>query len=160
MDKKIYQNKYLTVSVDEDVVRITQKIGGVVIVPMSLDGDLIFIRHKRHNGVNVELPRGFLEESETHIEGAKRELFEEMSLQSVSEFELGQIYTDSGLIEDNIKCVQCNIDNISTLQLNKSEGVLEYIKVSKDEAIKLVTERKIVDSFSLSALMLITAIYK
>lgn len=157
MAKEIYQNEYVTVSVDDGIVRITQKVGGVVIVPMTLDGDLIFIKHKRHNGINLEFPRGFLEVNETHVDGAKRELFEETHLQSVGEFEFGRLLTDSGLIDDNIKCVLCRVSDISTLKLNNSEGVLQYIKLSKEEAIASVTEKKIIDSFSLSALMLVIA---
>lgn len=137
-------------------LRISQKHGGVVVIP-ECNGRYALIQHSRNGVVLIEFPRGFIENSESHIDGAERELREELNLVSVNSYLLGELVTDSGLITDNVRAVLCEVKDTSQLSLQSSEGVIGCDYYTHDEVIELVKNGKVKDNFTLASLMLLQA---
>lgn len=157
MNKIIVENQYMTVSLNESGhLRISQKYGGVVVIP-ECNGKYALIQHSRNGVVLIEFPRGFIENGESHIDGAERELREELNLVSVNSYLLGELVTDSGLITDNVRAVICEVKNTSQLSLQSSEGVISCDYYTYDEVIELVKNGKVKDNFTLASLMLLQA---
>lgn len=157
MAKSLHENDYLSVTLnDKGYVRILQKTGGVVIIPM-LGEKFILIEHQRGNEVLLEFPRGFLEAGESHHEGGLRELKEELNLDAVSHSILGELRTDSGLIRDNIAAVKCRLNNLDGIVLQHSEGVLAWRELTFSEVLNEVKSGGIKDNFTLASLMLLAA---
>lgn len=137
-------------------LRISQKQGGVVVIP-ECNGKYALIQHSRNGVVLIEFPRGFIENGESHIDGAERELREELNLVSVNSYLLGELVTDSGLITDNVRAVICEVKDTSRLLLQSSEGVIGCDYYTYDEVIELVKNGKVKDNFTLASLMLLQA---
>ncbi|EPD5461611.1 NUDIX hydrolase [Klebsiella variicola] len=157
MNKIIVENQYVTVFFNESGhLRISQKHGGVVVIP-ECNGKYALIQHSRNGVVLIEFPRGFIENGESHIDGAERELREELNLVSVNSYLLGELVTDSGLIADNVRVVICEVKDISQLSLQSSEGVIGCDYYTYDEVIELVKNGKVKDNFTLASLMLLQA---
>ncbi|HCF7773667.1 TPA: NUDIX domain-containing protein [Klebsiella pneumoniae] len=157
MNKIIVENQYVTVFFNESGhLRIIQKHGGVVVIP-ECNGKYALIQHSRNGVVLIEFPRGFIENGESHIDGAERELREELNLVSVSSYLLGELVTDSGLIVDNVRAVICEVKDTSQLSLQSSEGVIGCDYYTYDEVIELVKNGKVKDNFTLASLMLLQA---
>lgn len=154
MENKIFENSYFIIRVENDHVKMIQRHGGVVIVPVYRK-KLGILVHKRGDKDLIEFPRGFIEANESHIQGGERELLEELNLKSSSTYKLGDLSTDSGLIQDHTQAIVCEINDISTLSLKTSEGVIGFELYSPDEIIELVNSNSIVDNFTLSALAFI-----
>ncbi|HCA9527221.1 TPA: NUDIX hydrolase [Klebsiella variicola subsp. variicola] len=157
MNKIIFENQYVTVFFNESGhLRISQKHGGVVVIP-ECNGKYALIQHSRNGVVLIEFPRGFIENGESHIDGAERELREELNLVSVNSYLLGELVTDSGLITDNVRAVICEVKDTSQLSLQSSEGVIGCDYYTYDEVIELVKNGKVKDNFTLASLMLLQA---
>lgn len=155
MNKIIVENQYVTVFFNESGhLRISQKHGGVVVIP-ECNGKYALIQHSRNGVVLIEFPRGFIENGESHIDGAERELREELNLVSVNSYLLGELVTDSGLITDNVRAVLCEVKDTSQLSLQSSEGVIGCDYYTYDEVIELVKNGKVKDNFTLASLMLL-----
>ncbi len=155
MNKIIIENQYVTVFFNESGhLRISQKHGGVVIIP-ECNEKYALIQHSRNDTVLTEFPRGFIENGESHIDGAERELREELNLISINSYLLGDLVTDSGLIADNVRAVICEVKDTSQLSLQSSEGVVGCDFYTYDEVIELVKNGKIKDNFTLASLMLL-----
>lgn len=160
MNKVIFENSMLSVSVDElGYLNLHQKNGGVVVIPIHKNKYAI-IQHLR-NGENLyEFPRGFIESGETHLTGGERELKEELNLESSNSYVLGKLSTDSGLISDKIQAIICEIDDINNLTPQKEEGVISCKFHSLEEIIGMIKKGLIKDNFTLSALILLIAKYQ
>ncbi|HBW8562354.1 TPA: NUDIX hydrolase [Klebsiella pneumoniae] len=157
MNKIIVENQYVTVFFNESGhLRISQKHGGVVVIP-ECNGKYALIQHSRNGVVLIEFPRGFIENGESHIDGAERELREELNLVSVNSYLLGELVTDSGLITDNVRAVICEVKDTSQLSLQSGEGVIGCDYYTYDEVIELVKNGKVKDNFTLASLMLLQA---
>ncbi|MCC5453416.1 NUDIX hydrolase [Klebsiella variicola] len=157
MNKIIFENQYVTVFFNESGhLRISQRHGGVVVIP-ECNGKYALIQHSRNGVVLIEFPRGFIENGESHIDGAERELREELNLVSVNSYLLGELVTDSGLITDNVRAVICEVKDTSQLLLQSSEGVIGCDYYTYDEVIELVKNGKVKDNFTLASLMLLQA---
>ncbi|SXA51822.1 adenosine nucleotide hydrolase NudE [Klebsiella pneumoniae] len=157
MNKIIVENQYVTVFFNESGhLRISQKHGGVVVIP-ECNGKYALIQHSRNGVVLIEFPRGFIENGESHIDGAERELREELNLVSVNSYLLGELVTDSGLITDNVRAVICEVKDTSQLSLQSGEGVIGCDYYTYDEVIELVKNGEVKDNFTLASLMLLQA---
>jgi len=157
LNKVIFENSMLSVSIDElGYLKLHQKNGGVVVIPTHKNKYAI-IQHLR-NGENLyEFPRGFIESGENHLTGGERELKEELNLESSNSYVIGKLATDSGLISDEIQAIICEVDDINPLTPQKEEGVICCNFYSLEEIIGMIKEGLIKDNFTLAAFMLLIA---
>ena len=157
MNKVIFENSMLSVSVDElGYIKLRQKNGGVVIIPIHKNKYAI-IQHSRNGEDLYEFPRGFIESGETHLTGGERELKEELNLETSNSYVLGELSTDSGLISDKIQAIICEVEDINPLTPQKYEGVICCKFHSLEEIINMIKQGLIKDNFTLSAFMLLIA---
>lgn len=99
---KIRVDKVRTPSGKEAQRELVEHPGSVVIVPVTTDGKVLFIRQFRYatDKYLLELPAGLVDEGECAEETAKRELLEETSYQVGTIRELCKVYISPGYTEE------------------------------------------------------------
>jgi ADP-ribose pyrophosphatase len=87
------------------------RIGGVAMLA-AVGERLLFIRNFRHapRRWELEVPRGFVDLSESPEASARRELLEECGLTPTSVRPLGTVNPDSGLFAFETACFWCTLD--------------------------------------------------
>ena len=115
----------------------------VIIVPILENGDVILTVEPRvftKTTVGVGLPAGYIEDDETALEAAKRELFEETGCKSITDefIPLGGFYQDVGVSGAYIETFLAkNIRKVDEQHLDQSEYI-KYYECNYDEALELV----------------------
>lgn len=169
--KKILSNDYQTVLSEKKSIDINgtsheyEKIeieanDGVVVI-LASSGGLFFEDHTRINGSSLEFLRGYLENNEKAISGAKRESLEELNINQddiIDTSFIGKVYPDNSFIRQTIYVVLIQLkSSIKNVELQKSEGINNLEWYDKQEILKKINNNKISDSFTLSAYMLLLA---
>jgi ADP-ribose pyrophosphatase len=103
----VYDGKLFDVTVErwgEHEREIVEHPGAVAIVAVDGDGTIALVRQRREAARKylVELPAGTLEEGETPLEGARRELEEETGLTGGTWRELAAFYTTPGFCREHM----------------------------------------------------------
>lgn len=113
---KVFENKYCSFYNDEvkfpsgaegNFIRLEMKGGySVAILPVLTSGEMVFIKPFRHSarGWGYEVPKGYGDEKESHLECAKRELLEETGLVSNNFIDLGIYHETPSTIMYGIHC--------------------------------------------------------
>ena len=120
--------------------------GAVVIIPVLPDGKIGLIRQYRYpmGMEQIELPAGKLDESESHLVTAGRELEEEIGYKAGSLTELTEIhpcigYSDERMwiyIAEQLKVTKTNTDQ---------DEFIELMPTGLEEAVEMVWSGKITD---------------
>lgn len=169
--KEILSNDYQTVlsekrSIDingtlHEYEKIEIEANDGVIVILASSGGLFFEDHTRINGNSLEFLRGYLENNETAISGAKRESLEELNINKddiIDTSFIGKVYPDNAFIKQTIYVVLIQLkSSIKNVKLQKNEGVNNLVWYDKQEILEKINNNKISDSFTLSAYMLLLA---
>ena len=105
--RTVYDGKLFDVTVErwgEHEREIVEHPGAVAIVAVDGDGTIALVRQRREAARKylVELPAGTLEEGETPLEGARRELEEETGLTGGTWRELAAFYTTPGFCREHM----------------------------------------------------------
>lgn len=110
--RMIYAGKILNLRVDEVMLEdgkvakreIVEHRGAVVIVPVLNDGRIVMVRQYRYAAGEevLELPAGTLEEGESPINCARRELLEETGYKAEEIKELISFYSSPGFCDEKI----------------------------------------------------------
>lgn len=126
--------------------------GGAVVVPVTDEGKIIFVKQYRYpfNEWMYELPAGKLEKGEDPFICATRELTEETGYTSNDISKLGRIYTSPGFCDEILHIYLA--ENLIEGNHNREEGEfgMEVFEFTLDEIDKMITDGKIVDSKSIS----------
>ena len=104
-------------------------------------------------GVGVSLPAGYVEDGESYIEAAKRELLEETGYVSDMLIPLGGFYQDIGCssaFNESIVALGCIATNVQ--HLDESEFV-KYVECSSEEIDYLLNNNYIVDGNAILTLL-------
>ncbi|MBK5241031.1 NUDIX hydrolase [Clostridium sp.] len=153
MKKEVYKNGYYRVCDENNIIYIEALKGGAVIVPVTKDKKIILIKEfrSRINQLSIEFPRGFVEEGESSLDGAKRELLEEIGGTAERFESLGSIATNNGISDEMVDYYIAWDTTFSYDKLQSEENIIDAVECSLNELMNLIREGKITDAFTLCA---------
>lgn len=144
----------LLINNENNYFRIVNKYSGAVILLKYKDKYLLNKQFRPAiNSTSIEFVRGYIgddSENESRIEGAKREVLEELNISVNDLVELGEIHTDSGIIQDNTILFCAEIESLDGIQVQSEEGIEGYILLTEDNLKEHILTNKIKDSFTIS----------
>lgn len=125
----------------------------VVTVPVFND-KFILLKQYRHciRDYEYSFPRGFGERGLAAEENAKKELHEEIGAEVTSAYFLGEMTPDSGGQSTVVSVYCCEVSSYDSKK--REEGIESILEVGLDELNQLISEGKVRDGFTLSALCL------
>ena len=121
--------------------------GAVCVLPITHDGDVIFVNQFRYalNKVTLEVPAGKLEKGEDPKEATLRELSEETGLTAENIFHMGDLYTTPALIDEVIHMYIATDLTQGEQHLDDDEFV-NTLKMPLSKAVDMVMNGEIKDS--------------
>ena len=127
----------------------------VTILPIDDQGLVWFVNQYRHPAQQhlLELPAGVLEENETPLACARRELREEIGMDAGNIEKIGEFFLAPGYSTEFMYVFKANDLHPAPLQRDADE-FMTVEKISLQEVRRLVFEHKILDCKSLAALYL------
>lgn len=137
-----------------DYYRLTTKADAVNILAMTSEGQLVLTREYRHPTKKVLLgcPGGFIDNNETPLEAAQRELLEETGYTASSFEVIGHAFPCPGLTSQSITFIKAtNAISMAKPNLDKSE-LLETVLKSEKELMELCTQGIALDGILCTAL--------
>lgn len=153
-DELVYSNNYYDIKVKNNIPKLYDKLGGVVIIPLTVDNKFILIEIERPlvQETSLEFPRGFKELDETFIQAADRELLEEIGVTAPKYEYLGGICPNNGLLSSMIGIVLASQINIDAIKLQKEEKIIGIRYVTLSE-LKSLMKEEITDGFTLASIV-------
>lgn len=159
----IYQGKIIKVRKDKvtlldgksTVREVVEHRGGVCIVPIDEDGNVLLVRQYRYPvGREVlEIPAGKREEGEDPFDTAKRELSEETGCDAERYDFLGSFLATPGYCTEKFYIYLARDLRYHKQHLDEGE-FLDVVKMPLDDAVRLVWENKIDDCKSVAGLLI------
>ena len=121
----------------------------------QVNGKFIFERQYRYAMQEeiIEMPAGKLEEGETPLEAAKRELLEETGYRPLEMIHLGDSYPTVGYSSEVIHLYYCPNAIKEERHLDSDENI-DLIYLSLEEIDKMIADNTIKDSKSVAAIYL------
>ena len=143
----LFKDEILLPNGHTGIREIIRHPGAICVLPLTDDGDVIFVNQFRYalNKVTLEVPAGKLEKGEDPKEAALRELSEETGLTAKNIVHIGDLYTTPALIDEVIHMY------IAT-DLTQGEQHLDYdefvntLKIPLSKAVDMVMAGEIKDS--------------
>lgn len=143
----LFKDEILLPNGHKGIREVIRHPGAVCVLPLTDDGDVIFVNQFRYalNKVTLEVPAGKLEKGEDPKEAALRELSEETGLTAKNIVHIGDLYTTPALIDEVIHMY------IAT-DLTQGEQHLDYdefvntLKIPLSKAVDMVMAGEIKDS--------------
>jgi ADP-ribose pyrophosphatase len=157
----LYEDEYVRLL--KDVVRFSSgRLGtyirvlpagssaGVAVLPL-LDGDVVLIRHFRHatRQRHWEIPRGFADNDESAADAARRELREELGVDTDALHAIGTVHPDTGILGGSTELFVAEIATIG--ELDGDEAITEAKRVSPGTMAELIRDGQVTDSFTIAA---------
>lgn len=155
--RKVYQNPWIKV-VEDQVIRpdgndgifgVVEMKSGTSILPIDKEGNVFLIKeyHYAVENDNLEVISGGMDNNEKPLDTAKRELLEETGIKANKWIELGHLDPFTTAIKS--KDYMFIAKDLEYLK-NSLEGTeeIEAVKVSYQEALKMVKENKITHAAS------------
>mgnify|MGYP003296303425 CR=1 FL=1 len=128
----------------------------VVIIPITIDGNIIMIVQSRPNTkdtVSIELPAGMVDDGEDYENAAIREMLEETGYIADNVYELEWHYQDQGCGKAIIRTyVATGCKKIRKQDLD-SEEKIEPIEMTYEEILELIKNNELNDANSKIAFM-------
>jgi ADP-ribose pyrophosphatase len=139
----------------ETKFEIIEHGGSVVIIPIDLDGNILFVRQYRHAaGADLlELPAGTRDGDEPYAECAAREIREETGMEAQNLQKVGEFYLAPGYSTEFMAVFLATDLKHNPLDADEDE-FLTVEKIPVEEAIRRAERGEIPDAKSLAALLL------
>jgi ADP-ribose pyrophosphatase len=152
----IYKGRIISVRKDkvrlpnghESTREVVEHTGGVCVVPLTADGELLFVRQFRYPYYQVllELPAGKLDrKGEDPLDAGKRELREETGASASKYTFIGEFYPSAGFSNEVLYLYLAQGLEIGLPQPDEDE-FLEVVKIPLDEAVRMVLDNEIPDA--------------
>jgi ADP-ribose pyrophosphatase len=155
--KTLLSTKYFDV-IDKDgytIVKEPKPVNGVVVIPVLLDGRAVLGSLKRRaiDAMSIEFPRGKIDDGETAVEAAIRELREETGMEALKVKEIGKVHSNTSLLSS---CVSICVASVTGKVEGKTDGEVDHTMIKTMEALQdMIAGGEITDGHTLSALMML-----
>lgn len=160
--KIIHDGKIIKLSVDtvelENGRTATREVvhhnGGVSIVPLTDNNEVIFVKQFRYpfNDVILEIPAGKIDKDEFHGDCGKRELLEETGAVAQKFDYLGVMYPTTGYVTEKIHMYLARGLSFKSQNLDDDE-FLDVVKIPIEKAIDMIMNDEIHDAKSQIAIL-------
>ena len=160
--KKVFQGRVF--SVDVDTVRLSDgeirprevvvHRGGVGIVPVTDDGEVLMVRQFRYpvREELLEIPAGKIEEGEIPEECAKRELSEETGCTAGKWVDLGKMYPTPGYCGEVLHIFLATDLTYGKMHLDEGE-LLSVSRIPLETLYEMIRENKLPDAKSVFGIL-------
>jgi len=134
---------------------IVEHPGAVAIVPVHANGDVVLLRQFRPSiGEEIyEIPAGTIEKGEAPLATAKREIIEETGLKARQWSKIAEFFTAPGFCTE-LMHVYVSRGLSPAIAEGDADEVLRPVRMSIDQALKLIRTKKIRDAKSIAGLMI------
>lgn len=128
--------------------------GSAVIVPLFDDGTVALVRQYRHAAQEylLEVPAGSLEDGEYPLEGAIRELEEEIGYRAGKIEKLTEFYVSPGFLTEKMH-VFLATDLLESAQRLDDDEIVEIVRIPLAEAVEMTRDGRIEDAKTIVGLM-------
>ena len=143
----LFRDEILLPNGNKGVREVVRHPGAVCVLPLTEDGEVIFVNQFRYalNKVTLEVPAGKLEKGEDPTEAALRELSEETGIEAKKIVPMGALYTTPALMDEIIYMYIATDLSQGEQQLDEDEYV-NAIKIPLDKAVEMVMNGEIRDA--------------
>ena len=143
----LFRDEILLPNGNKGVREVIRHPGAVCVIPVTEDGDVIFVNQFRYafNKVTLEVPAGKLEKGEDPLEAAMRELTEETGLSAKNVVYLGELYTTPALIDEVIHMYLAT-DLVEGKQHLDEDEFINTLRMPLSEAVQKVMNGEIKDA--------------
>ncbi len=143
----LFRDEILLPNGNKGVREIVRHPGAVCVLPLTENGEVIFVNQFRYalNKVTLEVPAGKLEKGEDPQEAALRELSEETGIEAKKIIPMGALYTTPALMDEIIYMYIATDLSQGEQHLDEDEFV-NALKIHLDKAVEMVMNGEIRDS--------------
>lgn len=143
----LFRDEILLPDGNKGVREVVRHPGAVCVLPLTEDGEVIFVNQFRYalNKVTLEVPAGKLEKGEDPTEAALRELSEETGIEAKKIVPMGALYTTPALMDEIIYMYIATDLSQGEQHLDEDEFV-NAIKIPLDKAVEMVMNGEIRDA--------------
>lgn len=152
----LYSNEFLDIElINPNYPFLQMKKNGAVIIPYDKYKNIYLIKKNRYSvGEYFEAPRGFVENSESYEVAAIRELLEETGMKALKIKPLGTVQPDTGVMNNRVKMYAMLVTERENYEHYdySDKDLCKVVKVSLENINRLISEEKIICSYTLSGI--------
>ncbi len=162
----IYKGRIIDVHIEkvrlpngkESTREVVKHPGAVAVIAKTEDDKYLFVRQFRKplERTIVEIPAGKLEANEDPMETAKRELYEETGYKCQRLKHITSFYTSPGFADEIIHLYEA-FNLTEGQQKTEEDEFVDVLKLTLDEAQKLVEQQEIIDAKTAYAVLYLQA---
>lgn len=150
LDGKIIKVTTDTVELENGEIAFREVVhhnGGVCIVPITEDDEIIFVKQFRYpfKEVILEVPAGKIDKGEDHYDCGKRELLEETGAVASEFTYIGVMYPTTGYVTEKIHMYYAKGLTFTKQKLDEDE-FLDVVKIPFDKALEMIINNDLPDA--------------
>ncbi|MEN8163795.1 MAG: NUDIX hydrolase [Acidobacteriota bacterium] len=160
--RRVFEGRILTLEVDrvrlpgggESVREVIRHPGAAVMVPVTGDGKVLFVRQFRYptGEILLELPAGKLDAGEDPEDCAVRETAEETGFRPNSVEKMGEFYTAPGFTDELIRAFVVTDLEPAPEAVTDPDEVVEVVTLTVEAFAEMVVRGEIRDAKTLAAM--------